>query len=199
MDKFSVRLLFALFLSYSHFAAPIKINHRMIAAIDGTPRCESGKMLKLEKGLRSLLGKTPNEKLITHRNQKFTLEQLIAQETKAREQGRLPAFRNNHAGALDDAIRQFATITQPYLTEAQGFRDQMVILIEFWINEKGFKNSPLADWSTQPEGDELAQMKKKTTSFQRLGTLVNHLNMFLVDLRTSCEKSWRQFRKDNDL
>ncbi len=201
MQKFLATLSISLLLSFSPLAMAeefMKVKHEIIDVIDGTTRCDSVKMLALERNIQNLrFGMNKGaQKLITHHGSKYTLRELVALERKARNAGNLDSFSKAHEETLLNAIVQFEAFSTPYLREAQGFKSQMGILIQAWAKQKNV-TSLLTEWARQSQGQEMGQLKKLAITYKKFDEFLDHLSTFLWDVRLSCKNSWAEFSRKN--
>jgi hypothetical protein len=161
----------------------VRIDHKIIKVVDGTPRIDMVKILNLENGLLKMQ-EGDHGGLFTLEGKRYTTKQLLELEKKGR---RLK-------GPLNDAISHFEKITRSYLHEARGFKPQMCALIKKWAEQRKVK-SILVEWGNQGEGQELEQLKKLAPTFEDFDGLLSDLSCFLKDLRFSCKESWEAFLK----
>lgn len=167
----------------------IKIDHKTVRIIDGTPLIDMKKISELEEELKKMQFGDNGKGILTYGNKFVTIKELV--ELEKNHKGRAKLMQE----ALDGAITHYEKITRSHLREARGFKSQMCALITRWAEQRGIGNSILVDWGNQPEGQELDQLRKLATSFEIFDNLLSDLLCYLRDLRFSCPKSWAKFQK----
>ncbi len=166
----------------------IKIDHKIIDSVDGTPRINIIKILTLEEGILKMQEGENSHGLFSYEGKKLTTKQLVEIEKKIKKSKTLK-------DSLYEAIAHFEKITHSYLNEARGFKSQMCALIKKWADQRKVK-SILVEWGNQSSGQELEQLKKLASTFEEFDALLDDLSCFLKDMRYSCRKSWNTFIKN---
>ena len=172
------------------FNKRVLIDNILIKIIDGTPRMNFIKMLKLENAIKSLReGDRSGHGSIDCTGEKVTLKQLVEIEKSGNAS---PKLLSN---ALADATNQFEAASKDYLKEARGFKDLMLSIIQQWASLRGREDSQLCQWGKQPAGEEFSFLKRSVVTAEALDRFLVELSCFMKDLRHSCPRSTELFQK----
>lgn len=105
-------------------------------------------------------------------------------------------FEQNYA-ALRDCLRQVKAdiqkINEPYLDQIAGTKAFLCKLVQEWCQLTGRHDSFLNDWSSVPEGGELAAFEANMKTLQDVDTFCTDLSSFFEALIGSCPKGWAQY------
>lgn len=96
---------------------------------------------------------------------------------------------------LEIAKKEFEQKIAPFSKNAQGGKDQMLILIEESCKKRNRTDCFLLKWAEVEEGNETKLMHEQINTFKGMDQFCTDLVNFLEDLMNSCKKAWAQFKK----
>ncbi len=182
--------------------SPMVLNHEIITLMDGTPKIDCFKIIKLELGIKELReGDKEGKGLISHQGKLYGLKNLavleklfVAQQPRPIEKDRVKVF----GSAYQESIKQACNLLRPYLNEIKehyapkfSIRQMYCTLLDYWAKKRKLK-TPLTRCEHYNIEDPENLLKKLAPSLCKLDALLNHIALFLMDLQTSCEKSCKQ-------
>lgn len=176
----------------SDFNKRVLIDNTLIKLVDGTPKSDFVKMLKLENAMKALQnGSRDGKGLVDYAGEKITLKTLVEVEKNTHNNAEKVLIKN----AIEDTTNQFETASKDYLSEARGFKDLMLTIIQQWASLRGREDSQLCQWGKQPAGEEFSFLKRSVNTATALDLFFTDLACFMKDLRHSCPHSAAQFKK----
>lgn len=89
----------------------------------------------------------------------------------------------------------FAATVRPFMGQARGTKEQMLVIIDEWCNRSERTKSQLLKWAETPEGNEMKAFDHHITSFKELEEFCDDLVHFLEALIRSCPKGQQQFKQ----
>lgn len=95
--------------------------------------------------------------------------------------------------ALCEVKNMLDSKLNPFIEQASGSKDIMLILIEESMQKRLRKDSFLLNWGRSKEGQETEIFHSEVTTFQMLDDFCTDLTDFLTDLINSCPKAKKQF------
>jgi glutamate synthase domain-containing protein 2 len=141
---------------------------------------------KIQKGGLDKVGK------YSYNGKKYTLKQLALLEKKLEEEKNTQNTRLLKE-LLDQALKDFNTITNPFLAKAQGTKSLMIKLINEWAHKSNRLNSGLLRWGNLSSTEKEA-LKNNVKTLQSLDILCDDLRDFLLTLIRSCPKAWSSYQ-----
>lgn len=96
---------------------------------------------------------------------------------------------------LEIVKKEFEQKIAPFSKNAQGGKDQMLILMEESCKKRNRSDCFLLRWGEVEEGNETKLMQEQIHTFKAMDQFCTDLVNFLEDLMTSCKKAWAQFKK----
>ena len=155
-----------------------------------------GWMLQMRQKVKKIfLGDQVNGKLVgryTYNGKKYTARDLVAIESQTNDPSYNPVeLREILEHVKQDLEGNFA----PFISHAQGAKDQMVMLINESCTLRNRHDSLLPKWGEAKEGNELVFFRDQITNFKALDQFCTDLTNFLEDIMRSCPKAWGQFEK----
>jgi hypothetical protein len=96
---------------------------------------------------------------------------------------------------LEIAKKEFEQKIASFSKNAQGGKDQMLILIEESCRKRNRNDCFLLKWAEVEEGNETKLMHEQINTFKGMDQFCTDLVNFLEDLMNSCKKAWAQFKK----
>ncbi len=194
--KLTTPLLFiCLTLQCNATLTPITIESDVMKLIDGNPSLKAADFIELQDGIQRLRTGQNNalgqDNLISYNGKRFTFKQMVDFEKGGLlvEKGQL---KKSAANALAEVHKKIDEVTKKYMRKARIFKSTLVKIIDQWSKQRKFPNTVLKQWSRQGDGHEIKQLAKLAGSFISTDGFLNHLSLFLIDLRNSCPKTFKK-------
>jgi len=96
---------------------------------------------------------------------------------------------------FDQAMKDFISITEPYIEKARGTEEYTQVLVNEWMEKTGRDDSQLSNWNNAKAGEEVTEFKKSITNFKELYAFLEDLIGYLESLVHSCPKGCKQFKE----
>lgn len=174
----------------------IKLTSPILAVIDGLPGILDEhtihktlyvrqELMRLQFGI---LDKKTKERKPQHmfQGKAYTLGGLVKLEKNN------PSLREELNKLLYKIREEFIIITDPFVAESKGTKQQMMILITESCKKRKRMNSLLLNWH---EDNEKESLIKNATSFKIFDQFCTDLSNFLKDLVISCPKAFHKFKE----
>lgn len=175
-----------------------------------------GYLLQLRIGLKQFFYGAANiEKMVIHRNTKYTLKEMAVLEIKEEKSFKEHTARrtyydnqtwraieqehteqsNAFQESLDHAKTALVEYLSPFLYNIQPIKKQLLPLILESCEKRGRAESMLPNCIGMPDGKEIAHFQQVMTSYKQLGLFCLDLIHFLTDMIYSCPKARAQFEQ----
>lgn len=186
-----------------------KLKSPVLKLIDGVPGIMDEHTIhktlyigqEVTKFMHGITDKKTKEKLPQHKfnNHLYTLKQLVKIEKeylskysnlKQTNSSQYKKTMEPLKESLKVAKTNFQRITDPFLKDARGSKQQMVELIKESCKLRNRMTSKLLTWSESSERDSF---NKNIKTFHDLDVFCLDLTNFLKDLINSCPKAYKKF------
>lgn len=153
-------------------------------------------MMKLRTSLNERrFGTKSSQKLVgfyTYKNQKHSLESLIALEKSVTTPAQLQEF---HIYLQEVVIPDFLKLTEPFLADATGRKPVIMALMKEWAEKSGHTTSLLLAWGGSREGHESEVVRNQAKTIQDFDGFCADLVYFLETLMRSCKVATQQYKE----
>ncbi len=187
------------------------IHHESINIIDGFPGGLDGpavaglihfikELKKLQLGERKSRN-APRQGKYLFEDKKHTLTELAEIEQTIEKQYAHGAINQKSYDLkkkkLNEVLKivkkDFIDVSIPSLDQAQGSKEIVVELIEYWTKINNRSDSFMLEWGREEEGQEIAIFQERVQSFTMFDQFCTDLTLFNEDLIESCPRGFRQF------
>jgi hypothetical protein len=115
----------------------------------------------------------------------------LAKSNSIKDQNRYKEYKE----VLETVKKDFIKMMLPFLADARGAKEPVMVLIKEWAHLTHRSNSHLLDWFKTPEGKEADEFFEKGTSFNAIEEFIADLTHFLETLCRSCPKAAKHFKE----
>jgi hypothetical protein len=129
-------------------------------------------------------------KLFEFKGIKYNLKELVELEEN------YPDMRVELHKILEEVIRTFELVSEPYLNQVKGARTFMVQLIEQWSKQVQKPHTYLLAWNKN-DTNEKEHIRHDLTTLKAFNNFLEDLKLFLNDLAHSCKNSYAQYKKQH--
>lgn len=119
------------------------------------------------------------------------LENLLMRSNSASDQKRLEELKKH----FQTIKEEFIELVKPFLADARGAKEQMLVLITEWSVKAKRQESQLLNWSSTKEGEETTAVYGKLTTVKAFDQFCADLLYFLETLLRSCPKACAHFKQ----
>lgn len=223
MKKLQYIFLLAATTLYAEYK-PVELDTKLLSSMDGIPRIIDGNAVKTEYQVLNEVAKIQFGKLnpqtkkregvISCRNEKINLKQLIIEENKVEKELKnfnmsiKDAYKNPSIVAnpevqqhvidvkngFADAKRIFKDATFPFLESIQHFKAPVIMLMEECCAKRNMPESLILKWA-EAAGDEDYIFEKYMRTAKEFDLFLGDLTTFLKDLIHNCPKAKKQFEE----
>lgn len=132
----------------------------------------------------------------TFNGQLYSINELIALEARLDEESLMnQTDKQQFAAALQAAKDDFEKKISPYVGNARGAKQQLLLLIQESCKKHNRLDSILLKWGEEQEGEEGSAMRTNITTLMQMKVFCIDLTNFLKDMIHSCPKAVAHYKE----